>query len=379
MMNRVREAVTHRLGGYCRMFGYARIDHVSRRPWPLYDDHPAERRTARKESVAFLARMGRIPEWRKSEPGTLGTRAIEPTLTRVGQVFRAFVRRHEQGENPGHPRCEPVSQFRAIERSHPPRLRPPRNGRLDLGIEGLPDIFIRQSREIPSLKAQFVRITRADAGICAGLLLDAAEGPLAPSDSAASTDLRTSDVIAASDAEPSKDSRRKKRAASRCEQGSATRSRRAQAQQMPRLKRHVRHRSECHRITSRLVRKHGTLVLEALDRPNMAGSAEETIRAQGRHAKQDSGSNRSVQSPTRGVVRQQPSYKARREYVEVDLAYPSQTCSRCGAVKASNRKGRRCSCSRCGFSGAADFNAAVKIPRARCAPWRAAGKRRSRR
>lgn len=58
-------------------------------------------------------------------------------------------------------------------------------------------------------------------------------------------------------------------------------------------------------------------------------------------------------------------YKARRvgvAFVEVDCAYTSQTCSRCGHVDKRNRRSQAVfNCVRCDFVGHADHNAAINI------------------
>lgn len=50
------------------------------------------------------------------------------------------------------------------------------------------------------------------------------------------------------------------------------------------------------------------------------------------------------------------------EYKEVDESYTSQTCSRCGTVKKSNRKYRGLYvCKNCGYVVNADINGAINI------------------
>ncbi|HWF69723.1 MAG TPA: transposase [Mycobacterium sp.] len=59
------------------------------------------------------------------------------------------------------------------------------------------------------------------------------------------------------------------------------------------------------------------------------------------------------------------AYKAQAAgvaFVEVDLAYTSQTCSMCGWVDKHNRRSQAAfECGRCGFVGHADHNAAINI------------------
>ena len=59
------------------------------------------------------------------------------------------------------------------------------------------------------------------------------------------------------------------------------------------------------------------------------------------------------------------AYKAKQDgvaFVEVDPAYTSQTCHRCGWVDKRNRRSQsEFECGRCGFVGHADHNAAINI------------------
>lgn len=48
-------------------------------------------------------------------------------------------------------------------------------------------------------------------------------------------------------------------------------------------------------------------------------------------------------------------------FLEVDPAYTSQTCSKCGHVAKSSRNGERFNCVSCGYTASADHNAAVNI------------------
>ncbi|MEV5053000.1 MULTISPECIES: transposase [unclassified Arthrobacter] len=55
---------------------------------------------------------------------------------------------------------------------------------------------------------------------------------------------------------------------------------------------------------------------------------------------------------------------AGREFIQVNPAYTSPTCSACGHREAANRNGKHFHCLSCGHRDDADINAAVNIPRA---------------
>ncbi|PVE10164.1 transposase [Streptomyces scopuliridis] len=66
-------------------------------------------------------------------------------------------------------------------------------------------------------------------------------------------------------------------------------------------------------------------------------------------------------------------YKARRAgvpFIEVDPAYTSQRCPRCGHTERANRPTRdHFSCRRCGLAGPADHVAGVNIAKRGSSAW----------
>ena len=77
--------------------------------------------------------------------------------------------------------------------------------------------------------------------------------------------------------------------------------------------------------------------------------------------------NRRSLAQTWGKIRQQLTYKAEwagKELAEVDPAYTSRTCSRCGVVARDPQVLPIFRCGQCGLRGATAHNAAVNILRA---------------
>ena len=151
-----------------------------------------------------------------------------------------------------------------------------------------------------------------------------------------------------------------------CKRGSN--NRRKAVWQLRRMRRRlaVRNRNACHRITTDLVRRFGTIAVEKLRITNMTRSAAGTVEEPGKNVAAKSGLNRSIQEQTWGLLRQQLAYKAEwagRRFVEVDPRYTSQDCSRCGA-RHNPGKSERYDCPTCGVSLDRDVNAAVNILRA---------------
>lgn len=99
----------------------------------------------------------------------------------------------------------------------------------------------------------------------------------------------------------------------------------------------------------------------AVPRPDGAGGYERN----GGSAK--TGLNRSILDAGWGMLLGMIRAKAEsagREFIQVDPAYTSQTCSACGHREAANRNGKVFLCLSCGHRDDADVNAAVNILRA---------------
>ena len=116
-----------------------------------------------------------------------------------------------------------------------------------------------------------------------------------------------------------------------------------------------------HQVSRELADTTGTIVTEALRTKNMTRSAKGTVDAPGTNVKAKAGLNRSILSTGWGGLKQKLDYKA-CELIEVDPAYTSQTCHKCGHVARENRRSQsKFTCVACGHRGNADVNAALNI------------------
>ena len=148
--------------------------------------------------------------------------------------------------------------------------------------------------------------------------------------------------------------RRRQRAVSRCRKGSWRRRKRVRELARVRRREAVRNRNACHRITTGIVKRHGLIAVEALKIKAMANAV-------GRQRL-----NRQIHDQTWGILRSQLRYKAEwagREFVEVNPAYTSRTCSVCG-IRGDPGSAEKWTCDRCGASHDRDVNAAINILRA---------------
>ena len=178
--------------------------------------------------------------------------------------------------------------------------------------------------------------------------------------------LNTGETIAP-EPEDQKAIRRAQRAVARCKRGSRGRHKRVGTLARLRRRHQVWSRNACHRLTTELVRRFGTIALEALQVGNMTRSARGTPEQPGRNVRAKAGLNRSILGQTWGRIREQLLYKAAwagRRVVEVDPRFTSQDCSTCGERREKPDAGEHWRCRSCGAEHDRDVNAAINIHRA---------------
>ena len=118
-----------------------------------------------------------------------------------------------------------------------------------------------------------------------------------------------------------------------------------------------------HQTTREIAGKSGTVVVEDLKVENMTASARGTIDSPGKNVKQKARLNRAILDTAFGELRRNLEYKCGR-LIEVNPAYTSQTCHKCGHTDKENRKTQtRFLCVSCGYASNADTNAAMNIRR----------------
>ncbi len=156
--------------------------------------------------------------------------------------------------------------------------------------------------------------------------------------------------------------RRLQKSLSRKKRGSN--NRRKAIQRIAAHKARMAHRRKdmLHKLTHRIAKSHGLIVLEKLDVVKMTASAAGTAAEPGRNVAQKSGLNRAILDKGWGEFRRQLGYKAEWHgcrVVEVDPRFTSQTCSECDHVDTASRLSQAYfRCVACGFEAHADVNAA---------------------
>ena len=153
---------------------------------------------------------------------------------------------------------------------------------------------------------------------------------------------------------------------SRCRRGSNNQRRAARSL----ARHHARvanlRRDHLHKLTTRLAKSHGRIVIEDLNVAGMTRSARGSREAPGHHVRAKSGLSRSLADASFGELRRLLTYKCRwygSELVVADRFFPSsKTCSRCGTVRSQLGLGDRVfTCPACGLRIDRDLNAAINL------------------
>jgi transposase len=104
------------------------------------------------------------------------------------------------------------------------------------------------------------------------------------------------------------------------------------------------------------------IAVEDLKIANMTRSAKGTIEQPGRGVAAKAGLNRGILASGWGILAKRLKDKALGRVVNVDPAYTSQTCHRCGRVDANSRESQAdFACTSCGHRDHADVNAARNV------------------
>ena len=120
-----------------------------------------------------------------------------------------------------------------------------------------------------------------------------------------------------------------------------------------------------HEISSRLVREHDAICIEAPDLMEMTRSPSGDVDSPGEGVSRQRRFNRSVLDQTWGTFTHMLEYKAERAgipFVRVPSPRMSQTCHRCGIADSGSRRGRaHFRCVHCGLEVDAEDNAARNV------------------
>ena len=314
-----------------------------------------------------------------------GVRADDPTysamsvqvergaLRRLDRARNAFFARVKRGDTKaGFPRFKAARRWNSIEIPQPTAgmVKAQGRGGYAVKVKGLPTLKIKPKRELPDPKTlKRIVIKRTPKGVIVNLTYKVEKETLPSTGRIAGVDMGVTTRFALSDwtnyeRARMDDHAELQRRISRCVRGSS--NQRKLYAQLARAKHRdsLRRRNETHRATTEIIRNHDFIAIENLHVGAMTSSASGTVEKPGRGVSAKRGLNRSVREQAWGMARTQLEYKAARygrELTVVNPRHTSQTCSFCGTVDASARRGKRYACGRCGLKMDADTNAARVI------------------
>lgn len=138
-------------------------------------------------------------------------------------------------------------------------------------------------------------------------------------------------------------------------------------QKIARIDRHIANIKAYHlkRVATEIAKKYSVVVVEKLKVKNMTSSAKGNTENPGKKVKQKSGLNRKILLTSPYFFRsflKQKCEEFGNVYLEVNPAYTSQICSKCGHKDKNSRLNQaEFKCSKCFFELNADHNAAINI------------------
>ena len=257
-----------------------------------------------KKKINYAAQCRSLTEIRADDPDGIGQLDVAVTrgaLKRVHRSMVAFFKRCKiPGVKPGYPRFKSHRRYKTIEITDVSDAHVHHDGQQAvLRIKGLPSIRLRLRQTLPAERPRTIRITRRNRGVTVDLVYRHDPSPLPQSAEPGGVDVGTRKWVTVStgekfDSEPEdwKAIRRAQRAIARSKRRSARRRKRVAALARMRYRAAVRRRNALHRITTALVRRFGTFVIEALNLENMTKSARGTVEDPGRNVAAKAALNR---------------------------------------------------------------------------------------
>jgi len=321
----------------------------------LYNDSLAQRNYNYKSGnkCYYNEQQNELPSLKAAFPvhKNVYSQVLQNVLNRLDKTFKNFFRSgfgfpRFKGQNRYDSFCYPQGGFSL-------------NGK-QLSLAKIGNIKIRLSRELPAdATVKTCTIKRSVNGWFATLVFEYTPVPLPTSDLAVGIDVGVTTFATFSDGtiilnpriyqNTQAELRRAQRKVSRCKKGSARRRKAVVLLQKVHARSANKRSDFLHKHSTSVIRKYGTIVVEAL---NVAGMSRSNLAKQ-------------ILDCSWSEWFRQLSYKAAeagRTLIAVDPKYTSQTCPECGFVSKDNRKTQAdFACISCGHTDNADHNGAVNI------------------
>ena len=335
------------------------------------------------KSPDFYEQKKALPLWKKAHPelSLVHSQVLQDVVKRVDRAFDAFFRRVKAGETPGYPRLKGKGQYDS--------LTYPQEGGFDVGLDairlskvGMVKAVVH--RPLPgTVKTCTVRLQAGKWFACITCEVEAEALP--PSSEQVGIDVGLNHFAALSNGEFVENPRffrKEEKALAKAQRKADTfKHARNKEQKAARLKANkvvsriherVRNRRHdfVHQLSRKLVNRYGLIALEDLSVDNMVRRPkpkpdpenEGQFLPNGASAK--SGLNKSIVDAAWSMFRSVLTYKAERagrKEVNVNPAYTSQDCSRCGfrVPKTLSERVHICPC--CGLVLDRDVNSAKNV------------------
>lgn len=280
------------------------------------------------------------------------------TLKRLHRTFERYFDRISKGESPGHPRYKASAQFTSFEFSEWLGITLKKNRVYFRGVPG--GLRLHFHRPLPpDVQIKTVSFKKSINGWAIYLHAETKLGIPKPLKRAVGIDLGIASFATLSSGEvvPSlfaarckeRILRRKHRALSRCKRGSRRRERKRGELSRAHAKVVNIRRTYLHQASARLVREHALIAVEKLNVRKMVKGSKFAKKI-----------NDVAWSTFREMLRYK-ALKAGTWFIEVDPAFTSQMCSRCGVIVPKDLSVRRHECPHCALSLDRDHNAAINI------------------
>ena len=321
----------------------------------LYNMGLEQRRSQRigvyeqKRQLTLL--KGEFPEYKN-----VHCHVLQNVLFKLDQSFQNFFRRCKTGGKAGFPRFKGKDRYDSFSFNNTGFSLEGKQ----LALSKIGNVKVRLSRELPEdTIIKTCSIKRQNGSWFAVLTFEYTPVPLPTNDLAVGIDVGVTTFATFSDGteiqnpriyqNAQAELRRAQRRVARCKKCSHRRRKAVVLLQKAHQRITNKRADFLHKHSTAVVRKYGTIVVEAL---NVAGMSK------GNLAKQ-------ILDCSWSEWFRQLSYKAAdagRNFIAVDPKYTSQTCSECGFKHPDNRKTQAdFECLSCGFRDNADHNGAVNI------------------
>lgn len=283
-----------------------------------------------------------LPQIRKelANQGRWSATAQQRVIRKLDKTFQAFFARCKRGEKPGFPRFKPTRNYRAAEFRLSDGLTIKKSRKI--GFVGIPgEIKVKWHRELPSKPKTAVLVHKDNKW---HIIFYVSVLPVnRASPDSVGLDLGLVSLVALSNGDDvghpkmSKRSaakeRRLKRAFARCKYGSRARKKRKQQVSKFQFRIGAARRDFLHKESRKIVDRFGRIAIESL---NVQAMAKGILATQ-------------IRDASWGIFIEMLRYKAVNagcELVEVNPRGTSQTCPKCGAIKAKalHQRKHRCPC-----------------------------------